>query len=59
MVTSGSFAPSLGHCVALGYVAAEHADKDDFLVRTQRGDLAAKKAALPFNPNGTARMKLA
>jgi aminomethyltransferase len=59
MVTSGSFAPSLGHCVALGYVQAAHAEAADFLVRTQRGDLPAKKAALPFNPNGTARMKLA
>ncbi|HWR03739.1 MAG TPA: glycine cleavage system aminomethyltransferase GcvT [Humidesulfovibrio sp.] len=59
MVTSGSFAPSLGHCVALAYVAEAHADKTDFLVRTQRGDLEAKKAALPFNPGGTARMKLA
>lgn len=59
MVTSGSFAPSLGHCVALAYVAAEHAEATDFLVRTQRGDLEAKRAALPFNPNGTARMKLA
>jgi len=59
MVTSGSFAPSLGHCVALAYVAAEHADKNDFLVRTQRGDLEAQRTALPFNPNGTARMKLA
>jgi aminomethyltransferase len=59
MVTSGSFAPSLGHCVALGYVADAHADKTDFLVRTQRGDLEATKAPLPFNPGGTARMKLA
>ncbi len=59
MITSGSFAPSLGHCVALGYVADSYADKTDFLVRTQRGDLEAKKATLPFNPGGTARMKLA
>lgn len=58
MVTSGSFAPSLGHCVALAYVAAEHAEAVEFLVRTQRGDLPAKRSALPFNPNGTARMKL-
>lgn len=59
MVTSGSFCPSLGHCVALAYVAAEAADNTDFLVRTQRGDLEAKKTALPFYPGGTARMKLA
>ena len=59
MITSGSFAPSLGHCVALAYVAAEAADQTDFLVRTQRGDLEAKKTTLPFYPGGTARMKLA
>ncbi|MDP2847915.1 MAG: glycine cleavage system aminomethyltransferase GcvT [Humidesulfovibrio sp.] len=59
MVTSGSFAPSLGYCVALAYVADAHAVQTDFLVRTQRGDLEAKKSPLPFNPNGTARMKLA
>lgn len=59
MVTSGSFAPSLGHCVALGYVKAEYAEATDFLVRTQRGDLPAKRAELPFNTAGTARMKLA
>lgn len=59
MVTSGSFAPSLGHCVALAYVDAGHAEAGEFLVRTQRGDLPARRAALPFNPNGTARMKLA
>lgn len=58
-VTSGSFAPSLGHCVALAYVAAEHAEAQDFLVRTQRGDLPARRAALPFNSGGSARMKLA
>lgn len=59
VVTSGSFAPSLGHCVALAYVKAEYAENADFLVRTQRGDLPAKRAALPFYTKGTARMKLA
>ncbi len=59
MVTSGSFAPSLGHCVALAYVEANYAEADEFIVRTQRGDLAARRSALPFNPNGTARRKLA
>jgi len=59
MVTSGSFCPTLGHCVALAYVEAGAAEQTDFLVRTQRGDLEAKRAALPFHPGGTARMKLA
>jgi len=59
MVTSGSFCPTLGHCVALAYVDAAAADNTDFLVRTQRGDLEAKKGTLPFHPGGTARMKLA
>jgi aminomethyltransferase len=59
MVTSGSFGPSLGHCVALAYVKAEYAEHPEFLVRTQRGDLPAKRAALPFYTQGTARIKLA
>lgn len=59
MVTSGSFCPTLGHCVAMGYVKADAVEATDFLVRTQRGDLPAKRASLPFHPGGTARMKLA
>jgi aminomethyltransferase len=59
VVTSGSFAPSLGHCVALAYVRADVAEERDFLVHTQRSDLEAKRAALPFYTKGTARLKLA
>ncbi|MDD3313290.1 glycine cleavage system aminomethyltransferase GcvT [Pseudodesulfovibrio sp.] len=58
MVTSGSFAPSLGHCIALAYVDAADAEGDTFLIRTARADLEAKKVALPFYKEGTARMKL-
>lgn len=58
VVTSGSFAPSLNHCVALAYVKAEHADNDTFLIQTARVQLEAKKAALPFYKDGTARMKV-
>jgi aminomethyltransferase len=58
VVTSGSFAPSLGHCVALAYVRADVAEQEQFSVRTQRGDLEARRAALPFYAKGTARMKL-
>ncbi len=58
VVTSGSFAPSLGHCVALAYVRADAAEQELFAVRTPRGDLAAKRTTLPFYAKGTARMKL-
>lgn len=58
VVTSGSFAPSLGHCVALAYVKADAADNDTFLIQTARVQLEAKKAALPFYKDGTARMKV-
>lgn len=57
-VTSGSFAPSLGHCVALAYVRAEDAGAEDFMIRTARAELAARRVELPFYKNGTARMKV-
>ncbi len=58
VVTSGSFAPSLGHCVALAYVKAEDAGNDTFIIKTARTELEAKKAALPFYKDGTARKKV-
>lgn len=58
VITSGSFAPSLGHCIALAYVRAEDADNDTFIVKTTRVELEAKKVALPFFKDGTARMKV-
>jgi aminomethyltransferase len=58
MVTSGSFAPSLGHCIALAYVRADMAEHEQFAVRTQRGDLEARRTSLPFYTKGTARMKI-
>ena len=58
LVTSGSFAPSLGHCIALAYVRAEDADNDVFMVKTARAEIEAKKVALPFYKDGTARMKV-
>ncbi|MCJ2163831.1 MULTISPECIES: glycine cleavage system aminomethyltransferase GcvT [unclassified Pseudodesulfovibrio] len=58
IVTSGSFAPSLGHCIALAYVRAEDEDKDSFIVKTARTEIVAKKAALPFYKDGTARIKI-
>lgn len=58
IVTSGSFAPSLGHCIALAYVKAEDADKDTFLIKTARVELDAQKTSLPFYTEGTARKKV-
>lgn len=56
-VTSASFAPSLGHAVALAYVAAEHAEAEAFQIQGKRALLDASRAELPFYKKGTARMK--
>jgi len=58
IITSGSFAPSLGHCIALAYVRAQDADGNEFIVKTARAELKAKKVALPFFKDGTARKKV-
>jgi aminomethyltransferase len=58
-VTSGSFAPSLGHSVALAYVTAESAEQGAFVVKAARADLPARRVSLPFYDKGTARLKLA
>ena len=57
-VTSGSFAPSLGHCIALAYVEASATAETEFLVRTARAELQATRIDLPFFKQGTARIKL-
>lgn len=59
VVTSGSFSPSLGFCIALAYVSATVAENREFLVQAQRSELCATRSELPFFKNGTARMKLA
>jgi aminomethyltransferase len=56
-VTSGSFAPSLGHCVALAYVRADAAEEKNFVIRAARTELEANRTELPFYKDGTARMK--
>lgn len=56
-VTSGSFAPSLGQAVALAYVDARFADEPEFVIRTGKAELPARRTALPFYTQGTARMK--
>ncbi|MFH1912864.1 MAG: glycine cleavage system aminomethyltransferase GcvT [Pseudomonadota bacterium] len=58
VVTSGSFAPSLGHCVALAYVRAEDAEAERFVIKTARVELEARRTELPFYKDGTARMKV-
>ncbi|MBG0776523.1 MAG: glycine cleavage system aminomethyltransferase GcvT [Desulfovibrionaceae bacterium] len=58
VVTSGSFAPSLGHAVALAYVRADASEAASFLVKGARAELGAVRADLPFYKEGTARIKL-
>jgi aminomethyltransferase len=58
IVTSGSFGPTLGYCVALAYVRVDLPQSPTYLVRTQRGDLEAKVTTLPFYTAGSARKKL-
>ncbi len=58
VVTSGSFAPSLGYVIAFAWVAVEHAGKTEFLVSAAKTSLPATVVALPFYAKGTARTKL-
>ncbi|WP_028575199.1 glycine cleavage system aminomethyltransferase GcvT [Desulfonatronovibrio hydrogenovorans] len=56
IITSGSFAPSLGHCIALAYISKEYVSRDRFFIQKDRICLEAEKSALPFY-KGTARIK--
>jgi aminomethyltransferase len=56
-VTSGSFAPSLGHAIALAYVRADVADAETFTIQTAKTALTARRVDLPFYTAGTARSK--
>ena len=58
VITSGSFAPSVGHCVALAYIVADQAGASEYLVRATKVDLPAKAVPLPFYQGGTARATL-
>jgi aminomethyltransferase len=58
VVTSGSFAPSLGHAVALAFVAKEHANEASFVIQADRAGLNARRGELPFYKDGSARKKL-
>jgi aminomethyltransferase len=55
LVTSASFAPSLGHAIALAYVNAPAAEAKEYHIKAARAELTAAKHALPFYKNGTAR----
>lgn len=57
-ITSASFAPSLGHPVALAWVRADVAKTEAFTIRAARADLTARSATLPFYAGGSVRMKL-
>lgn len=59
VVTSGSFAPTLGYVVAFAWVDVAHAKAPSFVVRCARVELPAKPATLPFYTKGTARTALA
>jgi aminomethyltransferase len=55
LVTSASFAPSLGHAIALAYIEAGAAEAKEFRIKAARAELPALRRALPFYKNGTAR----
>lgn len=57
-VTSGCYAPSLGHAVALAYVQKDAAENEEFLAGKGKKKISAKRSALPFYKEGTARLKL-
>ncbi|CAK7032680.1 MAG: Aminomethyltransferase [Desulfovibrio sp.] len=58
VVTSGSFAPSLGQAIALAYVPREYADAENYIIMASKTELPAVKVDRPFYTKGTARMKL-
>lgn len=58
VVTSGSFAPSLGNAVALGYVDSEFAAEGIPVSFAARRELSGRIAARPFFRQGTARKPL-
>jgi len=59
VVTSGSFSPTLGHSIALAFVTADAADSENFVIKTAKAELPARRTELPFYTSATARTKLA
>ena len=58
LVTSGSFAPSLGHAIAFAWVDKAHAKEKEFILHAAKTELRARQLELPFYTQGTARKKL-
>ena len=58
IVTSGSYAPSLGHAIALGYVDSGFSREGTRVEIEGRHMLNGKIAALPFYREGTARKSI-
>ncbi len=58
IITSGSFAPSLGYVIAFAWVNAAYAQNTEFAVRAVKTTLPTKVVSLPFYEKGTARIKL-
>lgn len=58
IVTSASFAPSLGNAVALAYIDKEHADAATYTIAAAKTELSASRVSLPFYTKGTVRAKL-
>ncbi|MDQ7031464.1 MAG: glycine cleavage system aminomethyltransferase GcvT [Desulfonauticus sp.] len=57
-ITSGSFAPSLNHSIALAYVDKHRAEHNEFTINQGKRALTGVKTTLPFYKKGTARIKL-
>ncbi len=58
-VTSGSYGPSVGTAIALGYMDAAVAEPGaEVTIRVARGELAGRVTALPFWKAGTARKRI-
>lgn len=57
-VTSGSFAPSLGYAVALGYVGTEFSAEGTRVSVAERRELSGRIVERPFFREGTARKPL-
>ncbi|MFW6036608.1 MAG: glycine cleavage system aminomethyltransferase GcvT [Desulfonatronovibrio sp.] len=55
LVTSGSFAPSLGHCLAFAYIDRQDSELTEFFIQRDKVLLKATKAVPPFY-QGTARI---
>jgi aminomethyltransferase len=58
-VTSGSYAPSLGHAIAMGYVRITDSKPGTMLtIKGERGELSALVQEAPFYREATARRKM-